>query len=333
MAARKSERLLNLLITLLVARNYVTKDRIRQVIDDYRTAANDEAFDKMFERDKDDLRQLGVPIEVGSADGLFDDEPGYRIDRAAFELPEIELTPEEAAVVGLAARVWQHAGLASATSDALVKLTAGGVRVDRSRLAMMQPQLPVNEPTFEAIWRALSSRTPIGFDYRKAEAIEINRRLVQPWGVVSYRGRWYVVGFDCDREAPRLFRLSRIVGEVTPAGRPGAYEVPPGTDLRQLTSALAPPPQDSDSVATLLIRDGRAPRLRRRGHPITGPLVGSAPAGWSRFEVPLGRWGTLADEVLGHGEDVVVEAPADLREQVLGSLRESAQVVGQAGAR
>ncbi len=126
MTARKSERLINLLITLLVARTYVTKDRLREVIEPYREAGDD-AFEKMFERDKEELRSLGIPIEVGYVDRAFEDEPGYRIERSAFELPDIDLEPEEAAVIGLAARVWQHAGLAAATSDALVKLKAAGV--------------------------------------------------------------------------------------------------------------------------------------------------------------------------------------------------------------
>ena len=125
MTARKSERLLNLLITLLVSRTYVTKERLRSVVEPYREAG-DEAFEKMFERDKEELRSLGIPIEVGYVDRAFEDEPGYRIDRSAFELPDIELEPQEAAVIGLAARVWQHAGLAAATSDALVKLKAAG---------------------------------------------------------------------------------------------------------------------------------------------------------------------------------------------------------------
>ena len=121
----KSERLLNLLILLLVSRSFVTKDRIRDVIDDYRRGS-DEAFEKMFERDKDELRSLGIPIEVGHLDAFFEDEVGYRIKRDAFELPQVELEPDEAAVVGLAARVWQHAGLADATSQALLKLQGGG---------------------------------------------------------------------------------------------------------------------------------------------------------------------------------------------------------------
>ena len=141
MTARKSERLLNLLITLLVSRTYVTKEKLRTVVEAYREAG-DEAFEKMFERDKDDLRALGVPIEVGGFDPMFEDEKGYRIPRGAFELPDIDLEPQEAAVVGLAARVWQHAGLAAATSDALVKLKAAGVSVIRSgaRAAVNTPR-------------------------------------------------------------------------------------------------------------------------------------------------------------------------------------------------
>ena len=103
--ARKSERLLNLLIMLLVQRHYVPKQRIREIL--YPEASVD-AFEKMFERDKEELRSLGVPIEVGSLDVLFD-EPGYRIRPDVFALPAISLAPDEAAVVGLATKVWEHA--------------------------------------------------------------------------------------------------------------------------------------------------------------------------------------------------------------------------------
>src|SRR6476659_5303859 len=126
-------------------------------------ASSDEAFDRMFERDKDDLRALGIPLEVGSVDKYFDDEVGYRIKRDAFELPAIDFAPDEVAVLGLAARVWGHAGLAAATSDALVKLTAAGLSFDREELDRVQPTLVVEEPAFEALWQATSSRTPVRF--------------------------------------------------------------------------------------------------------------------------------------------------------------------------
>jgi proteasome accessory factor B len=318
-AARKSERLLNLLITLLVSRSYVTKERIRSVVEQYREAG-DEAFEKMFERDKDELRSLGVPIEVGYLDRAFEDEPGYRIERSAFELPQIDLEPDEAAVIGLAARVWQHAGLASATSDALVKLRAAGVSVDRGMLNTVAPQLNVDEPTFETFWASTQHRTPVEFEYRTAASAESITRHLEPWGVVSYRARWYVVGLDTDRGAPRLFRLSRVQGDVRVTGKAGSFEVPPGTDIRALTESLAP--AAPEHRARLLVRHSAAYGLRRHGT----PLQGAAPAGWDRLELSYGRTDALADEILGYGADVVVEQPDDLRELVVGRLRRVAGV-------
>ena len=268
MTARKSERLLNLLITLLVSRTYVTKQRLRAVVEPYRDAG-DEAFEKMFERDKEELRSLGIPIEVGYVDRAFEDEPGYRIERSAFELPEIDLTPEEAAVIGLAARVWQHAGLAAATSDALVKLKAAGVTVDREVLDVVQPQLSAEEPSFERLWDATRTRTPVRFGYRTSAGAKMTTRHLQPWGVVSSRGRWYVAGHDTDRAQPRVFRLSRVQGEVHGDGPPGSFEVPAGTDLRAVTQSLAPVP--ADRTAELLVRHGAAHGLRRHAQPVMQP--------------------------------------------------------------
>jgi proteasome accessory factor B len=316
-AARKSERLLNLLIALLVSRSYVTKERIRSVVEQYREAG-DEAFEKMFERDKDELRSLGIPIEVGYLDPAFEDEPGYRIERSAFELPQIDLEPDEAAVIGLAARVWQHAGLASATSDALVKLKAAGVSVDRAVLSTVSPQLTVDEPTFEAFWAATQDRTPVAFEYRTASSAQTTTRHLEPWGVVSFRARWYVVGRDSDRDAPRLFRLSRVQGDVRTTGKAGAFLAPEGTDLRSLTESLAPAP--AEQVARLLVRDGAAYGLRRHAAP--APREG--PPGWDRVEISYGRTDALADEVLGYGADVIVEGPPELRELVVGRLRQVA---------
>jgi proteasome accessory factor B len=317
--ARKSERLLNLLITLLVSRSYVSKERIREVIEPYRDAGA-EAFEKMFERDKEELRSLGIPIEVGHLDRAFEDEPGYRIERAAFELPEIELEPDEAAMIGLAARVWQHAGLAAATSDALVKLKAAGVSVDREALNVVQPQIAAEEPAFEAFWQATRSRTEVTFDYRTSSSAEVATRHLQPWGVVSYRGRWYVVGHDTDRDGTRLFRLSRVHGQVTLARKSGTYDVPPGTDLRALTEGLAP--RRADRTATLLVRAGAGYGLRR--HSRTLPPAPGDPRGWDRVELDYASGGDLADSLLGFGADVVVVEPPDVREAVVTRLKEVA---------
>ena len=127
MAAKRAERLVNLVIALLSTRQYVTAARIRATVpgdeaDDGSERA-DEAFKRMFERDKAELREMGVPLETGRT-SVFDTEDGYRIARADYELPEIRLTGEEAAAVGLALRLWESAQLAGAAQSALVKLRA-----------------------------------------------------------------------------------------------------------------------------------------------------------------------------------------------------------------
>ncbi len=327
MSARKSERLLNLLITLLVARGFVSKQRLREVIVDYKDAATDEAFEKMFERDKEDLRALGVPIEIGGHDPLFDDEAGYRIVRSAFELPAISLEADEAAVVGLAARVWQQAGLASATSDALLKLRAAGLEVDREALDVAQPQLVADEPSFEAFWEAVATRRPVRFTYRRSAAAEPVARHLEPWGIVSFRSRWYVVGHDRDRADRRLFRLSRVVGEVAFTGPAGAYAVPEGTDLRTLTASLAP--ETVERTAELAVRPGRALALRHRRVPAADSPAADSPAGgdrpgWDLVQVGFGRLESFAAEVASHGADVVVVGPPDLRARVVALLRAAA---------
>jgi proteasome accessory factor B len=308
----KSERLLNLLILLLVSRSFVTKDRIRDVIDDYRRGS-DEAFEKMFERDKDELRSLGIPIEVGHLDAFFEDEVGYRIKRDAFELPQVELEPDEAAVVGLAARVWQHAGLADATSQALLKLKAAGLPVDREALDVVQPRLVADEPAFDAVWAATQSRTPVTFDYRRRGLGEPTRRHVQPWGVVSARGRWYVVGHDSDRGEPRLFRLSRIVGDVATDGRPGSFVVPEGTDVRALTRSLAP--EQPVGRATIRVRKGAAQDLRRRA-----VSTADAGEGWDVLELEYADLDTAAGEVLAALDAAVAVEPPELRDLVVDRL-------------
>ena len=207
MTAKKSERLMNLTICLLVTRHFISKDRIRSAVEGYRDLTDD-AFDRMFDRDKEELRILGIPIEVGAIEKGFEDEVGYRIRRDRFELPEISLEADEAAVVGLAARVWQHASLATATTQGLRKLRAGGVDVDESALSIIEPQLATDEPAFDPVFEAVTTRRPIEFPHQRPGRGEVAMRHLEPWGIVSWHGHWYVVGHDRDRDAERMFRLS-----------------------------------------------------------------------------------------------------------------------------
>ena len=316
MTVRKSERLLNLLIMLLVQRHYVAKGRIRSIL---YPDSSDEGFEKMFERDKEELRSLGVPIEVGNMDAYFEDEPGYRIRADELGLPDITLEADEAAVIGLATRVWEHQRLAEATTEAVRKLTALGVPLDVTNLDIAEPRLTADEPSFDVFWEATQERTPVEFEYRRSGQTQVATRHLQPWGVVRYSGRWYAVGLDTDRGEERVFRLSRVQGDARRAGRPGSYDVPPGTDVRATARRLAPAPTTERAV--VLVRTGAGLVLRRSADSIETDVTGpDARTGWDRLVVSRSGLGQ-ADELLGYGDTVYVEEPAALRDTVIQRLR------------
>lgn len=309
MAQRKTERLMNLVFTLLATDQYLTKEQIRSSIADYRESS-DMAFERAFERDKTELRDLGIEIESGSHDPLGGH--GYRLERSEVELPQIELTVEEAAVIGLAAQLWDHAGMAAEATTALAKLKAIGNEIDPSVLRMTEPRLTAAEPAFDAVFDATSRRVPLTFTYR-TRAGDTSVRHLEPWGMTSYRDRWYVGGFDRDRQAPRLFRLSRIVGDVSADGSAGEYVVPPDADLAAVAHALHPP--RADRTAVLRIAADRAHLLRRHAR-----RVEPAAEGVDEVELDFAVLRDLADSVVSYGPDVVVVSPPELRAAVVERL-------------
>lgn len=314
----KSERLLNLLILLLVQRRPLSKQKIREAMPPY-SEAGLEAFDRMFERDKDELRALGVPVELVTLDSYFDNDTGYRINPETFALPGITLTADEAAVIGLATRVWQHAGLAGATSDALAKLSAAGVEVDRSRLDIAAPVVAVSDPNFDVLWQASLDRTKVAFDYQGSGSSQPAQRRLEPWGVVSFSGRWYTVGRDVDRGEPRLFRLSRVQGQVKRTGKSEAFTVPPGTNLRELTASLSPGPVSE--TGTALVRVGAANGLRRTATSVEAGVRGpDGTTDWDRLTLVTTSVDSLVDEILSFGADAVVESPAEARQSAIERL-------------
>lgn len=315
MAKDKPERLLNLTFMLLGTSRFISKDQIRAAIAPYRESASEVAFERMFERDKEELRRLGINIETGSYENYFDDEVGYRIRRDTAELPEIELTTEESAVVGVAANVWQESGLADGSSRAIVKLKAAGLDIDPSVLAVAEPRLKADEPAFEAVLEAATTRRPMSFTYQRPGQ-EAGLRHLEPWGVLSWRDRWYVGGFDTDRQESRLFRVSRIRGEVTFTGDAGSFEVPAGASLREVAARLFPP--TPDRTAILAVTHDRAHALRRIATSSTD--LGN---GRDELVVPFAIAYELAAEIVSFGADVVAVAPNDLQDAVIAQLQEA----------
>ncbi|MDN5761949.1 MAG: WYL domain-containing protein [Microlunatus sp.] len=326
MTARKTERILNLTICLLVSGRYLPKSQIRRAVEGYHDLS-DAAFERTFERDKDELRSLGVPIEVGSFDPLFDDEPGYRIRPSEFELPPVELDADEAAVVGVAARVWQHASVAESTRSALAKLRAAGVEPDTSQLAALEPSVQAREEAFEPLWTAVLDRVRVGFTYRGGQ-----RRSLEPWGMTASKGRWYVIGWDTDKQATRMFKLSRITDKPRRTSKVGAYQVPDDLDLRALARALDPGEPNRGAVVS--IRAGKGATLRRRGTATIAPTMPSGagvPAGFETLAVGFADLRSIAEEIVRYGADVIVHDPPELRSLVLDLLTRVAATASAPG--
>jgi proteasome accessory factor B len=321
MPASKTERLVNLVICLLASRTFVTKERLRATLEPYRNCPTDEAFERMFERDKEELRELGIPLEVGTVSALFDDEVGYRIAPREYALPELRLEPDEAAALGVAARFWQQATLAQAASSALLKLKAAGLDVGGAAPVGIEPRVRAEAPAFEPLLEAVYDRQVVRFSYRRSDG-EVRVREVEPWTIDSWRGRWYLAGFDLGRDDARVFRLDRITGPVLLTGRPPEHKVPDRLDVRAQVGMFAGRPSEDLGTATLRVREGTCFPLRRRAL-----STAEGEDGWDTIVVRA--YSDSAEFWVEYGADVVVLEPKSLRTAVIARLR---AVAGASGA-
>jgi proteasome accessory factor B len=314
MAARRAERLVNLVICLLSTRQYITAERIRDAVPGYEAAdgsrSTDEAFKRMFERDKAELRDLGIPLETGR-NSHFDSEEGYRIKRRDYELPPIEFDAAEAAAIGLAARLWQSATLGESARAALLKLRAAGTDVQASGTPGAVPHVDASDPSLPVLLEAAQLSRPVRFDYIKSGARTAEQRTLEPWGVLSWRQRWYVAGYDRDRAEGRSFRLSRITSKVEVFGTPGEFQRPEKVDLLEMVAGRSP---EDTRLAHVRVTGNGAGQLRR--------IADAEVDGVLTISFTDNRW--LARQVTSSGSGVQVLDPPDLVDEVVARLKAAA---------
>ena len=181
--------------------------------------------------------------------------------------------------------------------------------------------MQATEPAFAPLWSAVLDRARVRFTYRDGD-----QRTLEPWGLTASKGRWYVVGWDTDRQDTRMFKLSRIADLPKRASRAGAYAVPADLDLRNLARSLTP--REPTMEALLAIRTGRAPALARRGEP--REVDTDLPGGFEVLAVAYGDMWSLAEEIRQHGADIVVLEPVELRDAVIRGLTAVARTAGHA---
>ncbi len=315
-SAAKAERLLNLVIALLNAERFRDVGWIRSNVEGYRDAPNDEAFFRMFERDKVELRDLGIPLQTSP-------EGAYRIPRGEYALPAMSFTAGEKAALALAGRLWQTSVLDGAGTGALRKLSDTGDPAETDELSArlsLQTRVRTSDPAFAPLYAAVRARQAVTFAYRKGTSSVTELRRLQPWGLVSWKGRWYVVGFDETRRAQRTFRLSRIAGSVAKVGRTGVVAPPTGLNLLKVVATSEPPVEHRSAVLQLAVGTGAG--LRRRAEPLE-PADGTPP-GFDRVRVDIVHLWDTARAIAELGPDAFVERPADLREAVIRLFRGAA---------
>ena len=303
--SRKTERLINLTIALLATKRYLTKSEIFRTVEGYEGSA--ETKERMFERDKDDLRTLGIVIEVGSFDPLFGDEAGYRIKSESYQLDLGAITPTEISLLSLAADAWQGAAFADAAQSAILKLSSIGVPADPIEIPGLSPKLANSSKDLVTVTSAIADSDFLVFDYLSATLVA-EERLIIPIALSNKNGFWYVTGVDQDMQEVRTFRMDRIQGSLEAKENKESFEYPVDFELDQPLASHAA------NFAVMDIRKGKGQALRSLATSIED--LGE----WDQVKVPIFTIESMTAQILWHGEDVFVHKPNELVASVVAGL-------------
>lgn len=306
MSDRKTERLINLTLALLATKRYLKKSEILANVFGYE--GTQEAKERMFERDKDDLRSLGIEIEVGDLDPFFEDEPGYKIPQKSYELNVPNLTGRELALLSIAANFWNDSVLAPNAQSGIRKLQSLGIPATLDFEFRMKYRF--ENPTFllEQLTKAIGQKSRVTFTY---DSNSLKQRHLEPYRIVFWNGFWYLIGMDLDRAAIRLFKLSRFLGEIALSKKKNEFEIPydfkvadhlPKIDVEILKNA------------TVKIRKDAAILLRNRGRLI------SEENDFDIYEIAYENEDSFIRELIWHGTNVQIIEPVELQSALLSVL-------------
>lgn len=303
MSDRKTERLINLTLALLATKRYLKKSEILTNVQGYE--GTQEAKERMFERDKDDLRSLGIEIEVGDLDVFFEDEPGYRIPQKSYELNIPNLTGRELALLSVASNFWNDSILAPNAQSGIRKLQSLGIPAALDFEFRVKHRFDNPSELLDQISKAILQKSRISFAYDSAS---LKQRHLAPYRIVFWRSFWYLIGMDTDRKAIRLFKISRFQGGVEVSKKKNEFEIPTDFNVADYL-----PKQDVDIIqsAIIEIRKDSAALFRQRGKLIN---EGSE---FDTYEINFENERTFLREIIWHGDNVRILEPQSLRNQLL----------------
>lgn len=316
------ERLFSLVLALLSTESGLTKSEILANVQGYRqrftTGGDNASLERQFERDKDDVRELGIPLETIETPGAAGNNQTlrYRIPKGEYDLPDdVRFTPDESALLSLAAMAWREGALSADSRRGLLKVRSAGSEDDDGAgvigVGAYAPRLRARDVAFEPLRSALDRGAAVRFDYITPGQHDARRRELAPLALVQHGGRWMLAAQEFATDSVKNYLLSRIVGPVTQY-EVGQHPAPAGAGERALT--------ELDRIwAARTARIRVAPgsdaerRLARRRDTETdeaGVLV------LHHVDPQI-----LAEELAAFGPEVQVLHPADLRDRVTERLR------------
>jgi proteasome accessory factor B len=300
---RKTERLINLTLALLATKRYLKKSEILSNVAGYE--GTQEAKERMFERDKDDLRSLGIEIEVGDLDIFFEDEPGYRIPQKSYELNVPNLSGRELALLSIASSFWNDSVLAPNAQSGIRKLQSLGIPATLEFEFRMKYRFDNPSELLEEIAKAILQKSKIKFSY---DSSSLKVRHLEPYRIVFWNSYWYLIGMDIDRTGIRLFKLSRFLGGIEISKKKNEFEIP-----SDFAVADHLPKSDVEVIhcAKIEIRRETGTLLRQRGKLL------SQGSEYDTYELNYENERVFLRELIWHGVNVRILEPANLKEQLL----------------
>ena len=300
-------------MALLATPRYLQKSEIFRKVAGYN--GSQETKERMFERDKDDLRSMGIDIEVASHDPLFEDEPGYRIKPEKFQFPIDAFDTEELSILGTALGMWSESEFSNVMSSALRRL--GGESKSATSAALVEQETPLSAHGLVELSRALATRSEVTFDYLKPNDNVAQTRRVNPLGLSGWHGDWYFVGEDLDRKDIRVFKLNRIVSRVEISSKRATYEIPQDFDVRDYLVMYS----KSQIEIEAWVKKGSANQVRNRASSLVSIKDEKWGADWDLIHYQSESLESALREALWLSDVLIIRTPNNLRDLVIAGLQ------------
>jgi proteasome accessory factor B len=295
---QKTERLINLTLALLSSKRYLTKSEIFNNVAGY--SGSPETMERMFERDKDELRNLGIRIEVRALDPLFEDDQGYLIDSDTFQINPNDFSQEEIFLLTMAANLWHGSALQKDSKAALLKIQSLDGLVATNTVA--SPVIEDNEDSkkllliFDAVERFIT----LEFEYKGTI------RQVKPYGIYTRRGFWYLAAQEND--VVKSFKVVRIGQQIRATSKAQAFDKPSEFKLSAFLEDINSP---TTSKAEVRIRKNQVLAFRKR-HKVV-----EVDSEWDKLFIDYIFEEDLIESLLWYGSNLVVISPKSIRDQII----------------